>query len=81
MPVPIAQAKTLDGYTDGLEQRVCLDFDLVLNSVDVAVPDPAERHGGSVAFRLVFTFGDVDLGLPICLKGGAQLTADLGFLL
>jgi hypothetical protein len=54
MPVPIARAEALNGKPNCFEKRVCLDFHLVLDALNVPVPDPAERHGRSVVLALSF---------------------------
>ncbi|HTU47345.1 MAG TPA: hypothetical protein VMF91_19940 [Bryobacteraceae bacterium] len=44
---------------NSFEKRLSFDFYLVLDALDVSVPDSAKRHGASVAFRSVVAFGHI----------------------
>jgi hypothetical protein len=55
MPVPIGGAEALNRKRDSFKQVLRFDFDLVLDTLDIAVSDSAERHAANLACRRMFS--------------------------
>jgi hypothetical protein len=68
MAIPIPRPEAMHGLRNGLKQRLCFDLDRVVDALDIAVCDPAERHAESLAFRPVFALASAQNQSCTCMQ-------------